>query len=66
MTLTAGATFANNDSAAGLHAQAFAWDATLTIVRRDPQSYGVARYVVRDSNGRHGYAFGTTNNEGSY
>lgn len=33
------------------------WGEQVTVVRLDPQSYGVKRYLVRDSHGRHAYAY---------
>lgn len=52
--MSAGQAFANGDA---LHSVTFNWHERLTIVRRDVQSYGVDRYVVRNAAGRHGYAY---------
>ncbi|AIS73762.1 hypothetical protein SEA_PANAMAXUS_85 [Mycobacterium phage Panamaxus] len=41
----------------GLHSTGFNWAERLVVIRRDPQSYGVERYLVRNVNGRHGYAY---------
>ncbi|AAN01842.1 hypothetical protein SEA_SOYO_90 [Mycobacterium phage SoYo] len=49
-----GQTFQNGQ---GLHSHGFNWAETLTVVRKDPMSYGVERYLVRDRYGRHGYAY---------
>jgi hypothetical protein len=56
VVIAVGTTFDNG--AADLHSPSFNWHESLTVVRRDPQSYGCARFVVRNANGRHGYAFG--------
>lgn len=40
----------------GLHSSQFNWQESLTIVRLTT-GYGVTRYVVSDSRGRHGYAY---------
>lgn len=52
--MSAGSTFVNGDT---LHSVTFNWHEVLTVVRRDVQSYGVARFVVRNTAGRHGYAY---------
>lgn len=52
--MTAGESFRNGE---GLRSVTFNHREVLTIVRRDFMSYGVDRYIVRDSRGRHGYAY---------
>lgn len=49
-----GTTFANGHE---LHSVTFNYGATLTVIRPDTRSYGVARYVVTDRTGRRGYAY---------
>lgn len=49
-----GDTFRNGE---GLRCWAFNHHEVLTVVRRDIAGYGVDRYIVRDSSGRHGYAY---------
>lgn len=41
----------------GMTARRFSWAEQLTVVRVDPRSYGVTRYIVRDRHGRHGFAY---------
>lgn len=41
----------------GIGSSQFNYGERLTIVRRDNQSYGVERFVVKDRHGRHGYAY---------
>ena len=53
--MTAGQTFVNGSER--LHSRSFGWNEVLTVVRKDNQSYGVERYVVRDKYGRHGFAY---------
>lgn len=50
-----GETFTNGTGA--LHAPTMDWSVTLTVVRHCDGAYGTDRYTVRDSRGRHGYAF---------
>ena len=53
--MTTGTTLRNGTG--GLRASGFRWDEPLTVVRRDPQSLGCERYLVRNDQGRHGYAY---------
>ena len=56
-TLPVGYVFTNGSNDAQLHAHEFSWHERLTVVRYDVTSIGCARYIVRDRNGRRGYAF---------
>lgn len=53
-TLTSGTALPNGTS--GVYARAMNWGETITILRRDVQCYGVDRWLVADSHGRHGWA----------
>lgn len=53
--MTTGQTILNGTH--GLHANGVNWHEPITIVRRDPQSYGCTRYLVVDRHGRHTYAY---------
>ncbi|QWY79630.1 hypothetical protein SEA_SCOUT_89 [Mycobacterium phage Scout] len=53
--MSAGQSFRNGVD--GKHSHSFNWGERLTVVRRDCQSYGVDRYLVKDSTGRHGWAY---------
>lgn len=52
--MTNGTTFINGQ---GFTARSLTWAEQLTVVRLDPRSYGVTRYIVVDQRGRHGYAY---------